>query len=173
MLALYCSSNHTDGLVLKSRSLKDCILKDCAELCIENAQQIITLVKSLFVPGDAFGITIWWNRIFYLHLSGTVLIAAMLRADLFTPSVKHSWDTAMLLLRAHSHLSHSIQQCVTTFQILSSKITEAQSPVGGQAAPSDKHPSIYFNDVFHDIGLDIDNSLFGMEDMAWLSHFEH
>lgn len=80
----------------------------------------------------------------------------------------------MVLLRAHSHLSPSIQQCVTTFQTLSSKIMQAQSPTTRQAAHSDgMGPSnSYFHDVFQDIGPDVDNSLFGLEDMAWLTNFE-
>lgn len=174
MLARYCSTNTSNESTPNSDNLNDRVLKDCAELCIENAQAMISLVQKVYTPGETFGVTIWWTRIFYLHLAGTILIAAMLRADLFTSSVAQSWDTAMHLLRAHAHLSPSIQQCVTIFSTLSSKIMEVHSPIGHTLTHDDGigATSSHFHDVLHDMGLDLDTSLFGMEDMAWLSNFE-
>lgn len=174
MLARYCSTNQSNEPTTKTRNLNERVVKDCAELCIENAQAMISLVQKVHTPGETFGITIWWTRIFYLHLAGTILIAAMLRADLFTASVSQSWDTAMHLLRAHAHLSPSIQQCVTMFSTLSSKIIEVHSPVTRPLAHQDgmEASNNYFHDLFQDTEFDLDNSLFGMEDMAWLSNFE-
>lgn len=149
-------------------------MHDCALLCIESAQQMISLVQREYTPGENFGVIPWWHRILYLHLAGTILIAAMLRADLVTPSVTQSWDTAMLVLRAHCHLSALVKQCVTTFQTLSSKIMGAQSPVGRQDGHLDSSgpPNGYFHDLFQDVEFDVDNSVFGVEDMAWLSQFD-
>lgn len=176
MLARYCSTNQSNEPTPKAKNLNERVVKDCAEICIENAQAMISLVQKVHTPGETFGITIWWTRIFYLHLAGTILIAAMLRADLFTASVSQSWDTAMHLLRAHAHLSPSIQQCVTVFSTLSLKIIEAHPSPTHHPLTQDDGMGVsnsHFHDVLHDMGSDLDNSLFGIEDMAWLSNFEH
>lgn len=150
------------------KSLKNRALRDCAVICVENAQQMIQLVHREHIPGANIGMVPWWQRVFYLHVAGTVLIAAMLQPDLYTPSASQSWTTAMMLLRAHSCLSASIQQCVLTFQALSSKILEAQHPVNGRTALPDSAGPSYFQDIFQDLGFDY--SLFGTEDMAWLGN---
>lgn len=131
---------------------------------------MVQTVHGEHVSGVNIGMVPWWHRVFYLHVAGTVLIAAMLQPDLYTSSVSQSWNTAMMVLRAHAHLSASIQQCVLTFQALSSKILEAQRPVSGKAAPPDGGVSTnaYFQDIFQD--LVFDNSLFGAEDLAWLGN---
>lgn len=174
MLARYCSKDNSNDPTPNSKNLNDRVLKDCAEICIENAQAMVNLVQKVYTSGEAFGVTIWWTRIFYLHLAGTILIAAMLRTDLFTSSVSQSWDTAMHLFRAHAHLSPSIQQCVTIFSTLSSKILEAHAPISHPVTHNDGigASSTYFHDVLQDVEFDLDNSLFGMEDMAWLSNFD-
>lgn len=194
MLARYCSAiihtPSTEGTAMPAHEegLKGRVLKDCAVLCLENAQQMIALIREEHTPGGNIGTISWWHRVFYLHVAGTILVAAMLRADLFTTSASRSWGAAMVLLRAHAHLSPAVQQCVATFETLRSKISETQQQqcghghghrtgvhVGGSppAAPppdGDGHSHTYFQDVFRDVGFDPSNSLFGMEDMTWLSN---
>lgn len=179
MLARYCSTSHQAPTATSAdlepppepaKGLSDRVFRDCASICVENAQQMIQLVHREHVPGANIGILPWWHRVFYLHVAGTVLIAAMLQPDLYTPSVSQSWATAMMVLRAHSHLSAATQQCVATFQALSTKILETQHQleVSGRAAfPVDGGPS---NTYFQDIFQDCDNSLLFGEDMAWLGN---
>lgn len=127
--------------------------------------------------GDAnIGTVIWWHRVFYLHVAGTILIAAMLRADLHTHTVSKSWDTAMLVLRSHAHLSPSIQQCITTFETLSSKISQAQQHLASDdpialASDSGGSSTVHPQDNFQQFGFDLDSPLFGAEDMTWLVNF--
>jgi hypothetical protein len=77
----------------------------------------------------------------------------------------------MSALRAHEHFSPFVQQCVSTFQSLSSRILETHHH--STFPPPDGGPSnIYFQDVFQDLGFDPDNLLFGKDDVTWLSSFE-
>jgi hypothetical protein len=164
MLARFCLSqsqvlagSHLD------QGLSDRILQSCATLCLENAQKMISLVQEYHnKPEESIGLLPWWHRVLYLHVAATTLIAATLRADLFTSSISQSWNMAMAAL-------HS-------FQSLSSRILEthhSNSTSRGQFPPLEGGPSnIYFQDVFQDLGFDPDNILFGKDDMTWLSSFE-
>lgn len=154
----------------------DKFLRDCAVLCIESAQKMTELVDQEHNPGPDLGSIMWWHRVFYLHVAGTVLLASMLQADdLFTQSVSRSWQVAMRALRAHAHLSASVQQCVATFDTLSAKISDAQHLVSGADRVSldplrgcdEPFSGADFQDVFQDLGIDLDSCLFGIEDMAW------
>ena len=78
----------------------------------------------------------------------------------------------MSTLQAHEHLGPFVQQCVTTFQMLSCKIMETHHASGGQFPSLEGYSSTYFQEVFQDMGLEPDNFLFGREDMAWLSNFD-
>ncbi|KAF4625816.1 hypothetical protein G7Y89_g12348 [Cudoniella acicularis] len=175
MLARLCLSHSqvAPGSAL-DHSLVDRLLPGFASLCIDSAQKMIALVHEQQKPDGTIGILPWWHRVFYLHVAGTILIAAMLRADLFTPTVSQSWSKAMSALRAHEYLSPFVQQCVATFQTLSSKISGTHHPGGGsgQFGPPEGSSNTYFQDVFQDMGFDPDNFLFGKEDMSWLSNFE-
>jgi hypothetical protein len=140
---------------------------------------MISMVDKCHRPDGTVGVMAWWYRVFYLHVAGTVLIAATLRADLYTPAVSQSWGRAMAGLRAHEHLSPFVRQCVATFETLSSRISpEAMhhQPAGdgdGYVAPEAVSNSAYFQDVFQDMGFaNPDNFHFGMEDMSWLANFE-
>ncbi len=153
--------------------MEDRLIQDCPSLCVDSAQKMIALVNTLYTQDGIIGILPWWHRVFYLHIAGTILIASMLRADLFTPIVAQSWDTAMTALRAHEHLSPFIQQCAANFQSLSSKITESHHlDSSSQLSPSEGPSNTYFQDIFHDVGFDPDNLLFSREDMTWFSNFE-
>jgi hypothetical protein len=178
MLARFCLSqsqvlagSHLD------QGLSDRILQSCATLCLENAQKMISLVQEYHnKPEESIGLLPWWHRVLYLHVAATTLIAATLRADLFTSSITQSWNMAMAALHSHEHFSPFVQQCVSTFQSLSSRILEthhSNSTSRGQFPPLEGGPSnIYFQDVFQDLGFDPDNILFGKDDMTWLSSFE-
>ena len=137
---------------------------------------MIDLAHVLHRYDDIAGVVPWWHRVFYLHIAGTILIAAMLRNDqddLSAAKVTQSWNKAISTLRAHEHLSPFVQQVVTNFEALASKISETHSSGGViQPAETDRFPGTHFHDVFEDIGFDPENSLFGKEDMAWLSNFE-
>jgi hypothetical protein len=173
MLARVCFSQPEAAISpTVDQSLRDRMLQNCANLCVDSAQKMINLVYEYHKPVEAVGIIPWWYRIFYLYISGTIHIATMLRADLFTPMVSQSWNRAMLTLRAHEHLSPFVQQCLTTFQTLSYKITETHHSGGSQLPPLEGSSNTYFQDVFQDMGFDPDNFLFGKEDMSWLSNFE-
>jgi hypothetical protein len=173
MLARFCLSQ---SQVSTDPGLSDRILQSCASLCLENAQKMIALVQEHYKPEESIGLLPWWHRVLYLHVAATTLIAATLRTDLFTSSISQSWNIAMSALHAHEHLSLFIQQCVSTFQSLSSKILETHHSSTGRSQfplPEGGPPSnIYFQDVFQDLGFDHDNLLFGKDDMTWLSNFE-
>lgn len=170
MLARYCSSGQLPG-----HSLKTKIFRDCAIVCVENAQKMAELVDREHNPGSEHSSMTWWHRVFYLHVAGSVLLASMLQPeDLFTQSVSQSWQTTMLRLRAHAHLGAPVQQCIATFEKLSARITESQQTGSGadkagvDPPPSDRHFSNeHFEDVLHDLGIDLDGSVFGLEDMGW------
>jgi hypothetical protein len=83
----------------------------------------------------------------------------------------------MAALNAHEHFNPFVQQCVSTFQTLSTRILETHhgnSIIGrSQFPPSEGGPSnSYFQDLFQDLGFDPDNLLFGKDDMTWLSNFD-
>lgn len=199
MLARYCLSRPqtaTGPAPAPDRGrLSDRILQDCASLCVDNAQKMISVVDDRCRRGrrpaadGAVGVLPWWYRVFYLHVAGTVLVAATLRADLYTPALTRSWYTAMAGLRAHEHLSPFVRQCVAAFQALSVRISpesmhqqqqQHQQQPGGErerqpASPAEaaSNNATYFQDVFQEMGLaNPDNFLFGMEDMSWLGNFE-
>lgn len=169
MLARYCSSGQ-----LPRHSLKNKVLRNCAVLCTENAQKMTELVVREHGSGTNSCSITWWHRVFYLHVAGSVLLASMLQADdLFTQPVSESWQATMMALRTHVHLSVSVQECIATFDTLSERILEAQNSsseqvrVGALVSGDRTISSVNFEDVFQDLGIDLDSCLFGMDDMAW------
>jgi hypothetical protein len=153
--------------------LKDRVSRECAILCVTNAQKMVDLVhehhRNSSNPRLGICVIPWWYRIFYFHVASTILIAASLRHDLFTLKVSESWDKVMMALHEHEHLSPFITQCIAMFQALKKKIVEMDH---GRVAPDNIIPNTYFQDVIHDMGFDPDNFLFGKEDISWLSNFE-
>lgn len=138
--------------------------------------------------GAGVGILPWWYRVLYLHIAGTVLMAATLQSALCSPAVSESWGRAMTALRAHEHLSPFVSQCLCTFETLSSgmgahhrnhpphRSHQPYAPVAQETAEgsSGVHDNTgialpHLQDVsFQDVGFDADDFLFGMEDMSWL-----
>jgi len=173
MLARFCfSQSQVSTNPSVDLGLEDRFLVNCASLCVENAQKMINLVLEQQKPDSITIILSWWHRVFYLHVASTILVAAMLRADLFTPAVSLSWNRAMSTLRAHEHLSPFIHQCVANFQTLASRISDNCHPVSGQDPASEGLSNIDFQDVFQDMAFDPDSFFLGKEDMAWLNNFE-
>lgn len=175
MLARSCFSqsqpkpNHGSDQGLNHR-----LLQDSAVFCIESAQKMVTIIHEHLQSNKTIGFLPWWHRVFYLHIAGTILIAAMLREGLFTADASQSWNEVIKTLRAHAHLSPFVQHCVDSFQTLALRISETyhRSTVEGQA-PSDGASLAYFQDVFQDMAFDPDHVLFSKEDMSWLtSNFE-
>lgn len=192
MLARYCLSRIP---VVASDSTGDRglgvrIVQDCAALCVENAQKMITLlVDDCNTPdGAGVGIIPWWYRVFYLHVAGTVLMAATLQPALCSPAVSESWGRAMTALRAHEHLSPFVSQCLGTFETLSSGMGahhrnpqsyHSQQPCALLAQETSKGASgvndgtgiatPQLQDAFQDVVFDADAFLFGMEDISWAS----
>jgi hypothetical protein len=176
MLARFCLSNppSTSASSL-DQGLKDRVSHQCASLCIQNAQRMIDLIQEYQKADGTIGIIPWWYRVFYLHIAGTILIAASLRTEIFTPLVSQSWNKAMEALHVHEHLSPFVQQCVTTFQTLSGKIRDShphQQKGMGEVPTTEAVSTSYFHDAFLDMGFDPDNFLFGKEDMSWLSSLD-
>lgn len=173
MLARFClkQSQATTGSAF-DQSLGERVIQDCASVCVHTAQKIITLLHKYDKPGGTIGVLPWWNRVFYLHVAGTILIAATLRADLFTPTVAQSWSKAMSMLHTHEHLSQFIQQCTATFETLSCNTLGTHRPGSSNLNQPEVSPDTYFQDIFQDIGFDPDNFLFGKEDMSWMKNYE-
>jgi hypothetical protein len=173
MLARFCltQSQSATGSAI-DQGLGERVLQDCASVCVDAAQKMISLIHKHQKPDGTIGILPWWHRVFYLHVSGTILIAATLRSDLFTPTVAQSWTRVISALHAHKHLSPFIQQCTATFETLSCNILGTHRPGSYQLNPPDVSPDIYFQDIFQDIGFDPDNFLFGKDDMSWLGNFD-
>ncbi|KAI1378154.1 putative fungal-specific transcription factor [Hypoxylon crocopeplum] len=173
MLARFCLSQHQVATSPPlGQGLEDRLLQTYASLCVESSQSMIAVVYEHHNTDGAVGIIPWWSRVFYLHVAGTVLIAAMLRASLYTSSVAQSWSRAIAALQAHEHLSPFVEQCVSTFHTLSCKLTDLQQQSSGQAPPLEGPSSTYFQDVFHDMGFGADDFLFGKDAMYWLNNFE-
>lgn len=148
-------------------SLSDRLLQQWAGMCIEAAQNLTSLIIETLEPDEPIGILPWWNRIFYLHLAGINFLAAMFDSDLFTESVSQSWHDVMSALRAHEHLSTYVQQCIRTFETLSTRIlhTRHSNPESSSDLPCDEGVSgSFFDDLFQNMGCDFDNFLFGVDD---------
>ena len=161
MLAQFCLSQ--TERISPSRVLSSLLVKDCAMLCVENAQSLISLVDDCcVVDSHGIGLLPWWFRVLYLHVAGTVLLAAEFQGSLTTLAISDSWGRMMTALRSHEHLSPFVSQCVSTFERLWSKITTHQSAeafallTDGMSSPS------YFQDFLRDVGFDPNDIMFGM-----------
>lgn len=132
-------------------------------LCVENAQALIALVDDCCAAdGNGIGLMPWWHRVLYLHVAGTVLLAAEFQGSLTTLAISDSWGRMMTVLRSHDHLSPFVSQSITIFERLWSKITTQQSAeafallTDGMSSPS------YFQDFLRDVGFDSNDIMFGM-----------
>ncbi|GFF55478.1 hypothetical protein IFM58399_10082 [Aspergillus lentulus] len=150
-------------------SLSDRLLRECAGMCVETAQKLTSLIIETLEPNEPMGLLPWWYRVYYLHIAGTNFLAAMFDADLFTTSVSQSWRDVLSALRAHEHLSMYVQQCIRTFELLSTRILETQYPppdVTGGLPLEEATSGSLFDHIFQDLGFDCNSLLFGMEDFT-------
>lgn len=171
MLArLCCSQPHAATDPAVEQGLGDRVAYSCASLCVENACKMIALVHEQHDQQDAISVFPWWYRIFYLHITGTILLVTMLRPDLFTSTVSQHWNRLMLLLRAHEHLSPFVQQCVANFESLSCTLSGSHWADGGPILTSEGSSNTNIKNVFQDLGFDADNIFFDMEEMNWLNN---
>ena len=134
-------------------------------MCVEAAQKLTSLVIETLEPDESVGLLPWWYRIYYLHIAGTNFLAAMFVSDLFTEPVSQSWHNVMSAFRAHEHLSRYVQQCIQTFETLSTRILEARYPNpngNGDISFEQGTSGFSFED---DLGFDFDSFIFGMEDI--------
>ncbi|PWY80813.1 hypothetical protein BO94DRAFT_520762 [Aspergillus sclerotioniger CBS 115572] len=154
----YTVKSHPAPVCTTPPSLSDRLLQDSATICIETARSITSLILETHDPNEPIGLLPWWYRIYYLHIAGTIFLAAMFGSDLFTTAVSQSWDQVMFALRAHEHLSTYVQQCVWTFESLSRRVLDADVPSQKGIAGS------FFDDIFQEVGFDFDNYLFGGQD---------
>jgi hypothetical protein len=193
MLVRYCLSSRipvTKGVSPSDTGLGGRILRDCATLCVENMQKVISLVDQcgrhsgrVTTDGARMGLVPWWYRIFYLHVAGTVLIAAALQPSLHTQSVSESWGCTMAPLRSHEHLSPFVSQCVATFETLWSRVVmqqqdqqEQKRPQQQQASSSTMHQDpandpYGFSDITQLMGFHPDEFLFNW-DASWVANLD-
>lgn len=150
----------------ETSNLSNRLLKECAKMCIEAAQNVTSLIIQTLERDEPIGLLPWWYRIYYLHIAGTNFLAAMLTSDLFTESASQSWQDVLSALRKHEHLTGYVAQCLQTFERCSQRILESQKLRPGDSSniPLDEPPSLYFDDIFHDTDFDFNSFLFGIED---------
>lgn len=163
MLARFCSFDSSAGATTaqattSSLTVSDRLVRECAAMCIEAAQRLTSLVLETLAPDASMGLLPWWYRIYYLHIAGINFLAAMSKSVLFTDSVSQSWETVMSALRAHTHLSEYVQQCIQVFETLSARALESRYTdsvgTGDAGVPLD---SFLVDNLFQDVGYDLDN----------------
>ncbi len=169
MLACFCAMK-SDTATSNIPSLGDRLVREGARMCIEAAQRMTSLVVETLEPDKSTGLLPWWLRIYCLHIAGTHLLAAMFRSDLFTDSVLQSWDNTLSALHAHEHLSSYVQQCIRTFEMLSTRILDTRHPNtdgshgNGDGTRTQGASDVLSDDIFGDINFDFDSFLFGTSD---------
>ncbi|KAF4969331.1 hypothetical protein FSARC_3406 [Fusarium sarcochroum] len=169
MLARFCSgkSRADNGPATSNADRPDQHLRECAAHCVKTAQSITSLIIETLDSYEPMGILPWWYRVYYLHIAGTIFLAAMLKSHLYTTEVSKSWDSLLSALRQHEHLSSYIPRCVHTFTTLSTRILELQRPDSEMnilfPVGQDEGDSV-ITGVFHDMGVNFDDFLFDMGD---------
>ncbi|KAJ4252463.1 hypothetical protein NW762_011064 [Fusarium torreyae] len=114
------------------------------------------------------GILPWWYRVYYLHIAGTIFLAAMLKPDLYTNEVQRCWDDFISALRQHEHLSLYVSQCVQNFTTLSTRILGARRlDFDMSTATVEQVGDPAFTNAFQDIGINLDEFLFDIEGMIY------
>ncbi|KAJ5787108.1 hypothetical protein N7457_002098 [Penicillium paradoxum] len=163
----YSMKSDPQSKSINSSSLSERLLRECARMCIDAAQSVTSLVVETLDPARGIGILPWWTRVYYLHIAGMIFLAAMVGSDLFTESVSRSWQDVLAALRAHVHLSTYVQQCVWTFEALSTKISQTNCPsYQSGAEPVMESAGCCFDDIFQDIRFDFDEFLFRTEEVV-------
>ncbi|KAJ5710584.1 hypothetical protein N7488_004740 [Penicillium malachiteum] len=145
--------------------LSERVLREGARMCVEAGQAVTSLIVETLNVGDNIGIIPWWTRIYYLHIAGTIFLAAMVRSELFTDSISQSWQLVLTTLRAHAHLSIYVQRCIWTFEALPARISQTDCMTSqSEGEHLIDGPESHFDDIFEDVQFDFDEFLFGTED---------
>ncbi|KAL4747394.1 hypothetical protein BDW72DRAFT_209647 [Aspergillus terricola var. indicus] len=191
MLARIYSMASNSNAPLPRPGLSHHLLQNSATMCLEAAQQIVTLVIETIEPDQPIGLLPWWYRLYFLHIAGANFLAAMIRPELFSNSIAESWEAVLLALRGHQHLCAYAMQCVRTFERLASRIRgrwarPVDAGVGAGASAGEGRgatsagvgmstgafeaeelpPGICFDNLLQGIEFEIDSFLFGTEDFA-------
>ncbi|KAJ5731796.1 uncharacterized protein N7483_006304 [Penicillium malachiteum] len=162
----YSMKSNSQSNSIKNPSLSERLLKEGARMCVEAAQSVTSLVVETLDLGPSIGILPWWTRIYYLHIAGVIFLAAMVESDLFTCSVRRSWQNVMETLYAHIHLSTYVQQCITTFEALYMKASHANSlHTLDESVKLTSDWGFSSEDIFHDINFDFDEFLFRTDEV--------
>ncbi|KAL6797213.1 hypothetical protein GGI42DRAFT_90536 [Trichoderma sp. SZMC 28013] len=151
-------------------SYKGHMIQHGAFQCILNAQRMIALLDKNCNANEYACRMPWWSRIFYLHMAGTILLAAMQSTSLFTEAVSDSWQQTLSVFKKHEHLSLYIPQYATLFQSLARKASHMRHPpenTGFMEELSDTQ----FHDTFLEFGFHNDDFLFDETDDTWLNSF--
>lgn len=153
-------------------SLSDRVIREGAKMCVEAAQKITSLIMETLEPNESIGLIPWWYRLYFLHIAGTTFLAAMFGPELFTESVAKSWEDNIATLHAHEHLSQYVEQCIFTFETLSTKILETRFPRRENTGniSQDVSDESCVGNLFQDEGFEFDNFLFGMDDILKFQH---
>ena len=166
MLIRLClsESQAEKAATLVNQCLGDRILQDCATLCVENSQKIITLLYESWKMDGPVGILPWWYRIFYLYVASQPLLAAMLRPDLFKSMIMEPWGKAMSAFSAHEHVCPFVQQYTSTLKMMWQAANDVHSP-RDQPPLVDGVSSVFSQDIFRHLGLEAETSFFGIDDI--------
>ncbi|KAI9714706.1 MAG: hypothetical protein M1828_001135 [Chrysothrix sp. TS-e1954] len=169
MLARLCFPQFSPGNapLNSSASLESRVLQDCASLCMESTERLLSLVCSTCGYGADGGTLPWWYRVFYLFVASQHLLAATLRPDLFGSMVLESWTTAMSTLSAHEHLSPAIKRCVSSFQKMSQKVTNSFQTETDIPTQPDYLPDFDVQAFFQQSGFEMQDLYFENNDIAW------
>ncbi|KAL2417767.1 Sorbicillinoid biosynthetic cluster transcription factor 2 [Exophiala dermatitidis] len=164
-------SSTTAGQGLEGR-----VVQDGATMCVENAQRMITLLSSSHGPDTASRIVPWWYRVFYTYIASQILIAAMLRADVFKAMVLDHWSRAMSMLQAHEHLCPAVARFHASFQSMWQQVSDLRNPGGGdQGFAADAFSATNFQDLFQHLGFEQGDDLFfnfGVDNSSAIGHFD-
>ncbi|KAI1264823.1 hypothetical protein F5Y18DRAFT_427453 [Xylariaceae sp. FL1019] len=162
----YCLSHVSDN---SNQTIEDGMVRSCAALSVESARNIIAVIyeNEQWDPHSPNKTIPWWTKFFYIYIASTILTAAMLRTDLYTPEVSLAWDQAMSFLATYESLSPYIQQSRAAFLALNRKILTFNAggthicPFQTMALPSQAP------DPFQ-VELNNGSDLFDMDNLNWL-----
>ncbi|CAH0055664.1 unnamed protein product [Clonostachys solani] len=171
MLAYLClSKSHHDLQTLSNDTLRQQIIRNCASVCIRNAQEIISILQEQCHPEILNNAPIpWWHRMLYLHVAATTLIAATLSGDIAAEfQTSASLDQLVSLLHAHEHCTDYISQYSQAFGTLLAKVSSIRFEPSGSMLPTSESlpPTPYLQELFPG------NTTFpfGLEDILYLDN---
>lgn len=153
MLIRFClvQSKAPIGSSSSASSFEDHLIQSCARVCVEGAIELITLVDKgsrlrlidnespkpsvgSRCPPPRLSVLPWWYRVFYLHVACQHLVAAMLRPDVFAPTVTESWTSVTAALQAHEYISPCVKRCLRAYERLWTNVMEINCPFGATGA---------------------------------------